>query len=257
MDLGALREVQGLGGRIQALIGRRVGLHADDAVGIRQGIRGQRERRQVVGRAGAGQVAIDADIDLVLGGKGVAQLENELGGDVPGLAVDLVIRGLRRGRRPHPELRIEVGGLHRCRGMEPHAEEVVDPDRAAIGVADIRDRDHAIPLRRPALHLDVVKHCHDPCLRTFVSAAPRAPASAQVRRQAGIGEWIGNARRMHQMDQARRERPDKGKSGTQRWPKCASRNSFSSPRGWERQYCFGASTLAPSLAAACHGQRGS
>jgi CRP-like cAMP-binding protein len=34
-------------------------------------------------------------------------------------------------------------------------------------------------------------------------------------------------------------------------------NRFLNSRGCERWYCFGASTCAPSCAAACHGQRGS
>ncbi|TDQ89810.1 hypothetical protein C7412_11331 [Paraburkholderia silvatlantica] len=43
----------------------------------------------------------------------------------------------------------------------------------------------------------------------------------------------------------------------QRWPSVVSPNSFFNSRGCERQYCGGALTLAPSCAAACHGQRGS
>lgn len=36
----------------------------------------------------------------------------------------------------------------------------------------------------------------------------------------------------------------------------ASNKRFNS-LGWQRQYCLGARTCAPSAAAACHGQRGS
>ena len=34
-------------------------------------------------------------------------------------------------------------------------------------------------------------------------------------------------------------------------------SALAASRGGERQYCFGAGTLRPSAAAACHGQRGS
>src|SRR4051794_16083937 len=42
-----------------------------------------------------------------------------------------------------------------------------------------------------------------------------------------------------------------------RWPTVAPVNRSLYSRGWERQYCFGALTCAPSFAAACQGQRGS
>src|SRR5438552_10017427 len=54
----------------------------------------------------------------------------------------------------------------------------------------------------------------------------------------------------------RRPGPKFNRRNGYRMPTFASAMTLAASRGGERQYCLGAWTCAPSIAAACHGQRG-